>query len=467
MLANRLMILLVFVLSTLPVLAQELSLADKIDDLYSKWNRGEQPGCAIGVIKDGAVVFAEGYGLANLEHRIPFTPETISDIGSVAKQITDFGIVLLLQEGKLKLTDDIRKYLPEVPDFGQVIEVQHLIHHTSGLREIYETEAIRGNRGGDAIFQEDVLRLVERQQELNFPPGDQYMYCNTAYALLAEIIERVSETKFEDWMQQRIFEPLGMTDTRIMDVQGEIFPNTADSYYYRRSDNTYTKAFDNSTIRGQGGVYTSLNDMLSWMKNLMDPKLGGKEAMEQMTSCGILNNGDTLDYAFGLTVEDYRDMPSIWHSGSSAGYRSLLYIFPEHDLGIMIKNNSPEVPVLGLLKVVTEHFMGDELGEMPPKSQRQVPAEVISLPAEGLKSFAGKYFSPELETYYELYVAEGKLMARNFRQGAFELKPVGKDSFEGSRGYFRNIRFERSEEGEINGLRVSNGRVLNLLFVKS
>ncbi|MDP4821499.1 MAG: beta-lactamase family protein [Saprospiraceae bacterium] len=447
--------------------SQDISLAGKIDQFYDAWASPDKPGCAVGVIKDGMVVFAKGYGMANLEHRIPFTPETVSDIGSVAKQITDFGIALLVQQGRLKLTDDIRTYLPFLPDFGQVIQVQHLIHHTSGLREIYGTEAIRGNRGGDAIFQEDVLWLVERQQELNFPPGDRYLYCNTAYALLAEIIEKVGGTHFETWMRGHIFARLGMTNTFIMDHQGELFPNTADSYY-NNGEGGYVKAYDNSTIRGQGGVYASLTDMLKWTQNLLTPALGGPEVIRQMTTRGVLNNGDTLNYAFGLEVERYRGVQSWSHSGSSAGFRSLLYVFPDHGLGIMVKNNNPEIPLPGLVELVAEHYLGDQLAPRPrPEPRPRTVREPYPLTEEALQAFAGRYLSPELETWYELSVQDGKLMARHFRQAPFEMEPIGKDQFRAENGSFSEIVFERNAAGEVTGLRVSNGRVLNLLLVKS
>jgi len=449
------------------LLAQDISLAGKIDQFYQNWDSPDKPGCAVGVIKDGMVVFAKGYGMANLEHQIPFSPETVSDIGSVAKQITDFGIALLVRQGKLALTDDIRKFLPYVPDFGHVIQVQHLIHHTSGLREIYGTEAIRGNRGGDAIFQEDVLRLVTLQRELNFPPGDRYLYCNTAYALLAEIIEKVGGTGFEDWMRGHIFSRLGMTQTYIMDQQGELFPRTADSYY-PHGEGQYVKAYDNSTIRGQGGVYASLTDMLKWTQNLLTPALGGAEVIRQMTTRGILNNGDTLNYAFGLEVENYRGVRSWSHSGSSAGFRSLLYVFPDHGLGIMVKNNSPEIPLPGLIELVAEHFLADELSPRARAEQRvRTVREPYPLSAEALREYAGRYLSPELETWYELFVEDGKLMGRHFRQELLELEPVGKDSFRADSGALSEVEFERGAGGAVTGFRVSNGRVLNLLFVKS
>lgn len=174
-----------------PAMAQQ-ALNQKIEHLFQEIDHRLHPGVAVGIWKDGKVLFAEGYGYANLEHRVPFTTETISDIGSVAKQFTCMGIVLLAERGMLTLDDDIRNHLDFVPDLGHRITIRHLIHHTNGLREIYSTEAMRGGRSGDAIFQRDVVELVKRHRELNFVPGKRYLYCNTAYSLLAEIIMAVS-----------------------------------------------------------------------------------------------------------------------------------------------------------------------------------------------------------------------------------------------------------------------------------
>lgn len=440
------------------------ALNQKLDLLYKAY--ADQPGAMVGIWKEGTLLFAESYGLANLEHKVPFTTHTTSDMGSLAKQFTCYAILLLEQQGKLSVEDDIRKYLSYVPDFGETITIRHLMNHTSGIREIYNTESIRGGRGGDAIFQEDILRLMRQQKELNFSPGTEFMYCNTSYAMLAEIVEQVGAMPFERWMFSHIFEPLGMNQTYIMDLQGEVFPNMAASYYLQ-SDSVYTKVFDNSTIRGQGGMYSCLEDMMKWMKNVATKDLGGSIIMEKMTERTILNSGDTISYAKGLYVDRFRGLNRIFHTGSSAGYRSILVYLPDHDLGVFVNTNAPNVPRYEAVDIVIEHFLRDFIKDETTSSEvedvtvkEEFPPVVID------KDYAGWYYSPELEVRYQLLVENGQLKGRHFRHGEFVLEGKAKDEFTSQRSFFPHIVFERNPKGKVMGLRVSASRAKNIQFLK-
>lgn len=452
-----------FVFFLMPLIAQP-ALNQKIDAVYEAF--ANQPGAMVGIWKDGKVLFAKSYGLANLPHQVPFTTYTTSDIGSVAKQFTCYAILLLEQDGKLSLNDDIRSYLPFIPDFGKTISILNLMNHTSGIREIYSTENIRGGRAGDAIFQSDIISLMERQEGLNFEPGTEFMYCNTAYALLAEIVERVGGQPFEHWMFEHIFEPLGMHHTFIMDRQGEIFPQMADSYYLQ-SDSVYTVVFDNSTIRGQGGIYSCLEDMMKWMKNLATARLGGPIIMEKMTERAVLENSDTLRYAKGLYVDRFRGMDRIFHSGSSAGYRSGLTYFPDHDLGIFVNTNAPNVPLYETMELITEHFLEAYIQD-EPRSAESSSTNSNDQPASGSidPTYAGRYISPELEAIYELFIEDGQLMGRHFRHGVFVLHAESQDEFTSDKGFFPKVKFERDKKGKVVGLLVSTSRAKNIRFVK-
>lgn len=442
----------------------QTGLNQKIDAIYANYQH--QPGAMVGIWKDGAVLFAKAYGLANLEHQVPFSTTTTSDIGSVAKQFTCYAILLLEQEGTLALDDDIRTYLPFVPAFEKPITIRHLMNHTSGLREIYSTEQVRGRRSGDAMFQEDVIQLVERQQELNFTPGSQFMYCNTAYALLAEIVETVSGLSFEQWMFGHVFEPLGMQRTFIMDRQGEVFPEMAASYNLQ-ADSVYTKEYDNNTLRGQGGIYSCLEDMMKWVGHLANELSRGSMLMEKMTEPAVLNNGDTLNYAKGLYVNDFRGVQRIFHSGSSAGYRSGLVYYPEFDLGIFVNVNAPNVPLYETLDLITEFFLAEEMDPIRDRSTNGGTAPRPSYTVGSIDTeWTGRYYSAELETAYDLFLKDGKLMGRHFRHGTFVLESKGEDSFQSDQSFFPEIRFERNRQQKITGLRLSMGRAVQMYFEK-
>jgi CubicO group peptidase (beta-lactamase class C family) len=445
-------------------------LAARIDQIMTVYDRQDTPGAAVGILQGGKLAFAKGYGMANLEHAIPFRPETISDIGSVSKQITCFGILLLEQQGRLSLDDDIRQYLPEVPDFGTPITIRHLMYHTSGLREIYGTTAIAGVRSGDWISQEDALRMVSRQRELNFPPGEQYLYCNTAYMLLADIISRVSEQPYETWLREQVFLPLGMEDTYVMDEQGELFPNRADSYTFS-SDGGFRQIYDNSTVQGAGGIYTTVGDLAKWLDNFRTARVGGTAVRDRMWERGLLNSGDTLDYAAGLIRSEHRGVRRIWHTGSSAGYRAIISYYPDLDMGFLIKSNRADFGGSGIAGQIADFLLAPHFTE--PESERErrprPPRQpAISYSAAELQDFAGRYYSPELGTEYQFLVEAGQLTVRHARNDTFTLAPTAdRDVFAARRGAFNRAAFERAADGRLTGVRIGNGRVLRLWMEKT
>ena len=202
--------------------------SDRVDKIFERFNRRDSPGCALAVMRDGAVIYKHGYGMADLDHDVAITPSTVFHVASVSKQFTNAATVLLAQEGKLSLDDDVRKYVAELPDFGQRITIRHLIHHTSGLRDQWSLLGLAGWRYSlDLITDDDVLEMMSRQKDLNFPPGEKHVYCNTGYTLLALIVKRVSGRSFREFTSQRIFEPLGMANTHFRDDHAEIVKNQA------------------------------------------------------------------------------------------------------------------------------------------------------------------------------------------------------------------------------------------------
>lgn len=423
----------------------------------------EKPGCAVGVLKSGKILLAKGYGLANLEHRIPFTEKTISDIGSVAKQFTCMAITILEKKGQLSLDDNIQKHLPYIPDFGPPITIRHLVHHTSGIREIYLALALGGYRGGDGIIQSDAKTLVSNSTELSFSPGNQFLYCNTAYMLLADIVATITKEPFESWMKKNIFVPLNMNDTYIMDIQGEVFPDCADSYV--EEGESFRKIYDNSTAYGQGGMYTSLVDMIKWVSHFENSEVLTAELWGKMLTQGMLNNGDTLDYARGIRQDIYRGIKRIGHSGSSAGYRTLLAYFPEYDLGVVIKTNTAGIDLGGIVDLIME----TEIPEVKEKEKKEEKDEKEKMNSESIKDltdYKGLYFSPEIKATYEIENSKESLFIRHQRHGNHELLSQESDIFKCEAWFLGDFIFERNGEGDVTGFRLSNGRIKNLYFKK-
>lgn len=438
-----------------------------IDALFERWNNDNSPGGAIGIVKNEELIFSKGYGMASLQHKVPFATNTVADIGSVAKQFTSFAIALLADEGKLSLDDEIHTFFPQLPDYGHKVTVRHLVHHTSGLREIYSAWALKGWSGG-GIRQEDVRYLLMQQEELNFKPGDQYLYCNTSYALLGSIIEKVSGQSFESFFRERIFNPLGMNHTYIMDKLGEIFPNGADSYMPTNDD--FLEVYDNSSMFGQGGFYSTVEDMARWLANFQSPKVGNAAVMAQIQEQGILNNGEQLKYAFGLNIDTYRGAKRIHHSGSSAGFRTAMAWYPEYELGVIIQTNRADGTRGAIMNKVIDILLEDKLEPVEEKettANNDSKNSPLSYSSETLQSFVGGYYSPEIEAVYHFYLNEkdNALMVRAIRNGSVELSPTDeKDQFYGAGMEFS---FQRDDVGRVTGFRVSNGRVMRLKFFKT
>jgi len=254
---TRILFISLFLLSTLFGSAQiSDSQYQKIDSLFVDWNKPNHPGGTVGIVENGKTVFSKAYGLASLDYLVPNSPSTIFNIASVSKQFTAMGIVILQQEGKLGFDDDIRKYLPELPDFGETITIRHMLHHTSGLRSLHAMLGLAGWRSDDARTNEDLNRFMMNQRDLNFKPGDEYMYCNTGYMLMVNIIEKITGEKFPKWMRESVFEPLGMINTYVEDNYSSVVSNNATSYY-SRGDNKFDRAvgdFNGIKSIGHGGA---------------------------------------------------------------------------------------------------------------------------------------------------------------------------------------------------------------------
>ena len=295
---------------------------NQIDSLFIEWNKPNHPGGAIGVMKNGKIVFSRSYGLASLEYLVPNSTETIFNIGSVSKQFTAMGIVLLHLQGKLSIDDDIRKYLPELPDFGEKITIRHMLHHTSGLRSLHAMLALAGWRGDDSRTNEDLYRFMNMQRDLNFKPGSEHLYCNTGYILMVKIIENITGEKFPEWMKKNIFEPLGMNNTYVEDDYNRVVRNNATSYY-QQSNGIFLREVEYWSYVGSGNIHSTTNDLLKWQNNYSNPQTNWEEPFKLMTTLDKLNDGSENDYAFGIRIIKLFGYDIIKHSGTIGGFKTM------------------------------------------------------------------------------------------------------------------------------------------------
>ena len=346
----------------------------EVDKIFAVWDHDNTPGCAVGVIQNGQWVYQQAYGMADLEAKTPITIENTFYIGSMAKQFTAMSILLLAEQGKLSLTDDIHKYLPELPDYGTPLTVENLLHHTSGLQEYYDLwgQKIQNEWGEDAashaaeINAANSLKLLTTQKTLNFSPGDQYVYTNTNYFLLGEIVQRVSGKSLRQFADDMIFKPLGMTHTQYRDDTKITIPNLAVGYVLNPDGSREPQElrYQLYTLVGEGGLYSTLDDLFKWDQNFSHNQLGKKDPhlIDQMLATQPLNNGEPNNYAFGLVVMEYRGMTEIEHGGGWFGYLSDMARFPEKQLTVIelcnfTSDNDSEVQ--DLTPQVVDLFIGE------------------------------------------------------------------------------------------------------------
>jgi CubicO group peptidase (beta-lactamase class C family) len=386
------------------------SIAARIDRAFSGINGTNAPGCAIGMSQNGKTVLTRAYGMANLEYGVPNTPETIFESGSVAKQFTAAAVEILVQEGKLSLDDDIRKYLPEVPNFGKKITLRNLLTHTSGLRDQWGLLDIKGLGPGTQVHSlNTVLDLVAHQKSLNFDPGAEYLYSNTGYVLSAIIVQRVSGMAFAAFTQERLFKPLGMTNTQWRDDFRRVVKNRATAY--DGSGVTFAQDMPFTNVHGNGGLLTTVGDLMKWNAFLDTPSaLGaaGPAIVQAMTTSMTLNGGKQLTYALGLDVTTRDGMREISHSGSTAGYRTWLARYPdEHASVAVLCNAGGGANAVGLGTTSTLALLG--------RQQRAPAAPVVTStvspsPAE-LERYTGLFGGPNPELLAKFVVRNGQLVA--------------------------------------------------------
>ena len=404
---------------------------EAVDALFKKWDRNNSPGCALAVIQNGEIIYKKGYGMANLEHDIPITPSSVFYIGSTSKQFVTMCIAMLARRGKLSLDDDIRVYIHEMPDYGIPITVRHLIHHTSGVRDYLELVGIIAGLGPGRMdeligiyHQQDALELVTRQKELNFEPGEKFLYSNSCYLLLAEIVKRVSGKTLREFARENIFEPLGMKNSHFHDDYAEPIKNRASGYYPAGKDEfrLFLSTFD---CVGSGGLFTSVEDLYLWDQNFYHYKVGGKEVIDMMHTKGKLSNGEEIDYAFALNIGEYKGLKTVRHGGALGGYRADLLRFPEQRFSVICLSNLSSFNPSAICNQVADIYLGDKLEADKPKEK---PARKVLVNPEIFNDYEGNY---RLEVGVTIKVSreDGKLMVEPEDQPKVELIPESEAVF--------------------------------------
>ena len=446
-----LIIALIFILINVSATNNQ-ALIQQVDELVAEYVQPGGPGCAVAVIKNGEVIYRQTYGMMNLEYDLPMSSETVFNLGSVSKQFTAACVLLLANENRLSLDDDIHTYLPEWPDYGHKITIRHLLHHTSGIIDYDWLQALAGWKE-TSPGREFTLDLIKRVKELNFPPGLAYYYSNSGYLLLGLIVERVSGMPLSAFAAEHIFKPLRMEQTLMHDDAGLIIKQRADSYTKTDQGGYIGLRGYQSTTVGDNNVYATIGDMIKWDENFRKETVGGKGFAGQMFTRGVLNSGDTTIYAMGLVVEPYRGLRSVSHGGLTQGYKSHYLQFPDQRFSVICLANGLDIDAGKICRSIADIYLEDQLADQPAASIEHVADEIepsYTIDAAGLGEYAGRY-GINGNLVMVLSQRDGVLYGQVPGQPEVQFFPKDKDIF-----YLKVVEaegsFERDSNGQISGL---------------
>ncbi|RKH52365.1 hypothetical protein D7X55_03565 [Corallococcus sp. AB049A] len=398
----------------------------RIDAVFKDYSGPSTPGCALGIYQDGRILYSKGYGVADLNQGTPITSTTLFDIGSVSKQFTAASVVLLAQEGKLALTDDIRKYLPELPDYGTPITVDHLLHHTGGLRDYTDLLFLQGHYYEDVTDDDEALAVIARQRALRFKPGTRFEYSNSGYFLASLIVKRVTGKSLAVFAKERLFQPLGMARSHLREDHTAVVPGRATAYA-PAGNKEYRLDMSNWNQLGDGQVQTSVTELVKWEENFSSAKVGGRALVDGLLERGTLSSGDRTGYGRGLFLDTYRGAQRVQHSGAWGGYRAMLMRFPVQHVSIAILCNRADTRP-DLAERVADLVLGNAF--QATEQETKAAATRAPEPASGdFARYAGTYYDDAAHRVLNVRVQDGKLeLAMPGR--ALPLRPAGADRFE-------------------------------------
>jgi len=393
----------------------------RADAAFAEYARAGSPGCASGLVADGRLVWSHGYGLASLEQEVPNRPATIFDLGSTSKQVTAAAVALLVRDGKLALDDDVRKLVPEVPDYGRVITLRHLLTHTSGLRDYTDLLSMQGRREEDVTTVADALRTIALQRGLNFEPGTEFRYCNTGFFLASIVVERASGRSLRAFAAERIFAPLGMTHTLFMDDHTLVVPGRATAYE-PRDGGGFRLAMSDWEQTGDGGVQSSVEEMALWAAALDAGRIGGRALTDLLETPGRLKDGTPLGYGLGLFLDTHRGLRLVQHAGAWAGFRAMLLRVPERRLAVVTLCNVGSADTSRLSLAVLDAAL-----DARPSPPAPPPPAVAVEPAR-LETLAGLYVNEHVGEVARVVATHGGLRVEGLGVDG-ELVPEGGDRF--------------------------------------
>ena len=423
--------------------SKHINLENKIDAVFKDIKKTD-PGVSIALLKNNEIIVQRNYGLANLEYQIPVTNKTVFHAASVSKQFTAFALLLLEKEGKLSLNDDIRKHIPEMHNFGKKITLRHLATHTSGIKDQHNITRLAGWNLDDIITNQQVLELIYKQKTLNFEPNKQFMYSNSGYTLLAEVIARVSKQSFSSFIKDRIFTPLKMNNSLFVDKTGQLVNNKAYSYY--KENGVYRKdIYQNSSV-GASNLATTIDDLTKWSINFSTFVIGDKTIFKKMKMLEPLNNGKTYGYGLGLFVNNYKGIPKTEHSGLDASYQAYIGWFEKQNMSVVFLSNNGDLNGGRIIRKLTGLCL-DEFAQQPKNNSKKLTKKntIVKTDLKALKNHEGFYWNAKDRFSRELRISNGYLNYVGGDGKLTKLNPVDKNEYEFKTKEFTGVKISNSQ----------------------
>lgn len=427
-------------------------LSKKTDKFFHKYIADDRPGAAVVVIKDGKVIHKNTYGLADYEHKVPLSTRSVFDIASVSKQFVGYAIALLEKEAKLSLQDDVRTYIPEFPDFGHTITIGHLLYHQSGLRDWPSAMKLAGVGFDDVLTFQQILSMVYRQEDLNFIPGSRYIYSNTGYNVLVEVIQRITQQPFRAWTKEKIFLPLGMENTFFKDQFDESIPNATISYF--KEEDQIKRSNNSLTAMGSSSLQTTIDDFSLWLQHLDSEE--AKDLIAKMQIVGKLTTEGPANYAYGVEIDRYYGLKRVSHDGSWASFNSYMAYFPDQHFSIAVFLNH-ENWVEGFAREIIKIYLKDEFqgdreeasgyDEIKPKIAKDIKLD--------LSRYTGIYYLEKYLSYLTIVEEKGQLYVEATGEDKQLMRAVSATRFWVD-DYDASIYFNANESGDIESVTYHN-----------
>lgn len=423
--------------------------AGKVDQWMTQYSGEDVPGAAAMVILNGEVVFQKSYGMANLAYNVPMGKETAHNIGSTSKQFLTFGALMLQEQGKLNMDDDVRKYIPELPEFEHTVTLRNLVNHTSGYREFLNLLSMTGRNPSTGLSQEKLIEIVQRQPELQNEPGTEWNYNNTGYGLMTEVIERVTEESFPEWMEENVFKPIGMKNTQVRMNQNQVVPNRSQGYQ-NAENGGFEEVTDLGGAMGAGGIHTTMGDLEKWIQNLLNPKVGTEAMVEEMTAPFELNDGSSTGYGLGLFVGEFRGLEYFHHGGADMAHRSMLMVFPEINGAVVTQSNYGSFNG-GISNQIAEAFFEDHLEEEADETEEESSEEFEYNPAD-FEPLTGRYELRAMPGFILTFARDGdRIYTQGTGQPEVDLSATSDSTFS-LVGVDAAVTFHRNEDGSADSL---------------